>query len=271
MVPAAFGSQTAGSVIRPAAFCGTVGFKPSYGLLNRRGMAGQAESLDTVGFMTRSVDDLELLTAVLTNRRPPDPGRLPARPPRIGVCRTHLWSEAEPAARNAVEDAASRLAAAGATVKDAAIPESFAAITPTQWKVLAYEAARAMSYEWNHHRDKLSAAMHDIIRLGLETTFEEYLGALRLADESRAAFPKVIEPFDILLTYSAQGEAPAGLGATGDVRFQTLWSFLQVPVITLPTHTGPRGLPIGVLAVGRFRDDDALMVTARWVMQRLTG
>jgi amidase len=271
MVPAAFGSQTAGSVIRPAAFCGTVGFKPSYGLFNRRGMAGQAESLDTVGFMVRSVDDLELLTAVLTNRPPPAPDRMPGRPPRIGLCRTHLWSEADPAARNAVEAAAKRLTAAGATVKDVALPDSFAAITPTQWKVLAYEAARAQAFEWHQHRDKLSAAMHEIIRLGLETTFDEYLGALRLADETRAAFPKVIEPFDMLLTYSAQGEAPAGLAATGDVRFQTLWSFLQVPVITLPTHTGPHGLPIGVLAVGRFRDDEALMVNARWAMQRLTG
>jgi amidase len=271
MVPAAFGSQTAGSVIRPAAFCGTVGFKPSFGLFNRRGMAGQAESLDTVGFMVRSIDDAELLTAVLTGRAPPAAGRMPARPPSIGICRTHLWAEADPAARNAVEDAAKRLAAAGAAVKDAALPDGFAAITPMQWKVLAYEASRALAFEWHHYRDKLSAAMQDIVRLGLETPFDEYLGALRLADECRAAFPGVIEPFDMLLTFSAQGEAPAGLGATGDVRFQTLWSFLHVPVITLPTHTGPNGLPVGVLAVGRFRDDDALMMNARWVMRKLMG
>jgi amidase len=271
MVPAAFGSQTAGSVIRPAAFCGTVGVKPSYGLFNRRGMAGQAESLDTVGFMVRSVDDVELMTAVLTNEPPPAPGRVPARPPRIGLCRTHLWSEVDAPARNAVEEIAKRLADAGATVKEVTFPENFAAITPSQWKLLAYEAARAQAYEWHQHRDKLSAAMQEIIGQGFGTSFAEYLEALRLADESRAALPAIMEPFDFLLTYSAKGEAPAGLGATGDVRFQTLWSFLRVPVITLPTHTGPNGLPIGVLVVGRYREDDALIVNARWVLQRLAS
>jgi amidase len=271
MVPVGFGSQTAGSVIRPAAFCGTVGYKASYGLFNRRGLAAQAEALDTIGFMARSVDDIELCNAVLTSRTAPAPGRLPSRPPRIGICRTHLWNEVDPSARNAVEDVAKRLAAAGAFVKDVTLPDSFASITPMQWKLLSYEAARALAFEWNHHRDQLSPEIQDVFRIGHETTYEEYLAAVRLAEESRAKMPAIFEPFDILLTYSAQGEATKGLEATGDVRFQTLWSFLHLPVITLPTHKGPNGLPVGVLVVGRFRDDDALMLNARWALQQLAG
>jgi len=269
MVPIAFGSQTAGSVIRPAAFCGAVGFKSTFGLFDRRGLAPQAESLDTIGFMTRTVDDVALCAAVLTTRTPPAPGGMPARPPRIGLCRTHLWDEMDPSSVEALEDSAARLAAAGASVTDVALPDRFADITPRQWSVLAVEAARAYTYEWQNHRDKLSEKMREIFQLGWDTSQEDYLAALDFGVECRAAMPGIFEDFDLLLTPSANGEAPKGHAWTGDVRFQTMWSFLRLPCITLPSHKGPNGLPVGVLLVGRAGGDDDLFDNARWVEQVL--
>ena len=159
MVPVALGSQTAGSIIRPAAFCGAVGYKPSYGALSRRGMAPIADALDTVGLMTRSIDDLELILAVLTCRPPPPADRAAdraaARPPRIGLCRTHLWAEIDPSAAAGVEDAASRLAAAGAEVSEVELPSRFADLAALQMKLLGFETARTFAHEWRLHRDRI--------------------------------------------------------------------------------------------------------------------
>ncbi len=264
MVPAALGSQTAGSVIRPAAFCGTVGYKATFGILNRRGLAAQAESLDTIGCMTRCVDDLALLTAVLTCRTPPPPGQMPDRKPRIGLCRTHLWRDLDPAAVEATEDAAARLAAAGAEVRECALPAHFADITEVQWSVLAVEASRAYAHEWNNHREALSAKMRAVFEQGWSTPDEDYVAALAFGERCRAEFASIIEGHDLLLAPSAQGEAPHGLDWTGDVRFQTMWSFLRVPAITLPTHTGPNNMPVGNLLVGPAHGDRALFDNARW-------
>jgi len=271
MVPAALGSQTAGSVIRPAAYCGTVGYKATFGILNRRGLAAQAESLDTIGDMTRSVDDLALLTAVLTCRTPPLTATLPGRPPRIGLCRTHLWQELDPAAVEATEDAAARLGEAGAEIREISLPEHFADITQIQWTVLAVEAGRAYAHEWNNHRDRLSEKMAAVFELGWNTSDEDYVAALQFGERCRADFNTAFEGIDMIITPSAQGEAPKGLDWTGDVRFQTMWSFLRVPAITLPTHTGPNGMPVGNLFVGPPHGDWALFDNARWAETVLIG
>ena len=271
MVPAAFGSQTAGSVIRPAAFCGTVGYKASFGVINRRGLGSQAESLDTIGCMTRCVDDVALLKAVITGRPAPPPGTMPDRPPRIGLCRTHLWTEFDPSAVEATEDAAARLAEAGASVSEVALPAHFAEITTVQWTVLAVEAARAYTHEWHHHRDQLSEKMRAVFQLGHDAADEDYVAALAFGERCRAELAPVFDDVDMLLTPSANGEAPKGLDWTGDVRFQTLWSFLHVPAITLPSHTGPNGLPVGNLLVGRYHGDEALFDNARWAERVLMG
>ena len=271
MVPIAFGSQTAGSVIRPAAFCGTVGYKASFGIFNRRGLAPQAESLDTIGFMTRAVDDVSLCAAVLAARTPPAARTMPDRPPRIGVCRTHLWTELDASAVEAIDDSAARLAAAGAQVSEVTLPDQFAEITTRQWTVLAVEAARAFTHEWHNHRDQLSEKMQAVFELGWGTPNQDYLDALAFGEACRARMPEIFDDVDVLLTPSANGEAPEGLGWTGDVRFQTMWSFLHVPCITLPTHTGPKGLPVGVLLVGPHHGDEDLFASARWAEQVLMG
>ncbi len=269
MVPVAFGSQTAGSLIRPAAFCGAIGYKPSYGTFNQAGMKPQAQALDTMGLIARSLDDIELFSAVLTSRTPPTMGRLHERAPKIGVCRTHLWSEVEPSTVEAMEDAATRLAAADASVADFDLPVTFAALTEAHFKVLMFECVRAMAYEWNFHREQLSDMLQGILQAGEDCSYEDYITALELGEACRAQMPEIFKDFDVLLAPSAAGEAPVGLGSTGDIRHQTMWTFLHVPCVTLPTHVGRNGLPVGVLLVGPLRGDDTLLATARWVEERL--
>lgn len=268
MVPVALGSQTAGSVIRPAAFCGVVGFKPSHGVLNRRGMAPIADALDTVGYMTRSIEDLALVLAVLTCRVPPAaPSQ--ADPPRIGMCRDHLWAEADPEAVAAVEDAGSRLAAAGARISQVDLPATFADLAARQMTLMGFEAARSFAHERRAHDDRLGPKLRDLIEIGERASFADCQAALRAATACRRELAAIFDGHDMLLTVSAKGEAPAGLAATGDMRFQSLWTFLHAPCVSLPTHTGPTGLPIGTQFIGPFQGDDSLLVNAGWAARRL--
>ena len=269
MVPVALGSQTAGSVIRPAAFCGAFGYKPSYGVLNRRGMAPIADALDTVGYMTRSIDDLELILAILTCRPPRAADRATGPVPRIGLCHTDLWSEADPSATAAVEDAASRLAAAGARISEVDLPARFGDLAALQLKLMGYETARTFAHEWRLHNDRIGPKFQELIEIGLQATFEDYQAAIRCAEICRGELAAAFDNCDMLLTISAQGEAPRGLATTGDMRFQSLWTFLHVPCVTLPTHTGPTGLPIGTQFIGPFQGDDGLLANTSWAAQQL--
>jgi amidase len=271
MVPVAFGSQTAGSVIRPAAFCGAVGFKPSFGVISRRGMAPIADELDTVGYMARSVEDIALLTAVLTLRTtaPLDSPR--AAPPRVGVCRTHLWPEVDACAADALNDAARRLSASGATLVYIALPAQFAELAQPQMNLMGFQTARTFAHEWHTDRDRIGPKFQELIEIGLAASYDDYLAAGRMAAACRAALAAIFEQVDFLLTVSAKGEAPEGLDSTGDMRFQSMWTFLHVPCITLPTARGPNGLPVGIQLVGPYLGDDSLLVDAHWTAQQLMG
>jgi Asp-tRNA(Asn)/Glu-tRNA(Gln) amidotransferase A subunit family amidase len=271
MVPVALGSQTAGSVIRPAAFCGVVGYKPSFGVLGRRGMAPIAEELDTVGYMARSVEDIALLMAVLTLRAPMPPVQPRATPLRVGVCRTHLWPEIDQSAADALDDAARRLAASGATLAEVVLPRQFADLTPRLMTLIGFEAARTFAHEWHTDRDRIGPNLQALIETGLETPYEEYIAACRFGAACRAELAALFEGSDVLLTVSAKGEAPEGLSSTGDTRFQSMWTFLHVPCITLPTARGPNGLPVGIQLVGPFHGDDTLLAQARWAADLLIG
>jgi amidase len=268
MVPAAFGTQTGGSVLRPASFCGIVGYKPTFGRFNRAGIKPAAESLDTLGLMARTIDDIELLDCVLVGR-PPSPSQARDLAPRIGVCRTHLWQIALPETIEAVVDSASRLAAAGARVSEVTLPDEFAGLTRARELINNYERARAMGYEWHNRRDLISERLRRSIQQGWETPHEEYAAALALAARCRALLDGVFGTLDLLLAPCVPGEAPSGLESTGNPRFQELWTLLHVPAFTLPTHSGPNGLPVGIQLVAPMFGEARLFEAARWVWDRL--
>jgi Asp-tRNA(Asn)/Glu-tRNA(Gln) amidotransferase A subunit family amidase len=269
MLPVALGTQTGGSVLRPAAYCGVIGYKPTFGAFNRAGLKFAAESLDTIGLMARSIDDIALITSVLLGRQPGAPAALGAAP-KIGLCRTPLWDTAQAETKQAVEDAAARLAQAGAELREVVLPEDFAGLkTAARETINNYERSKSMAAEWTSHRDLISAKLKRCIELGMEMPYQNYMAAIALGETCRARLPAVFESFDVLLAPCVQGEAPMGLDSTGDPGFQAIWTILHVPTMSLPTHSGPRGLPVGIQLIARRHDDQRLFACARWVWERL--
>ncbi len=269
MLPVALGTQTGGSVLRPAAYCGVIGYKPTFGAFNRAGLKFAAESLDTIGLMARTVDDIALVTAALIGGEQRSAATLGAAP-KIGLCRTPLWDTAQPETQHAVEDAAARLQKAGAAVREVALPKEFAGLkTAARETINSYERSKSMAAEWASHADAISPKLSRCIRLGMEMPHADYLAALALGESCRARLPEIFEGFDVLLAPCVQGEAPLGLETTGDPGFQAIWTILHVPAITLPTHRGPHGLPVGIQLVARRCDDQRLFACAKWVLERL--
>src|SRR6185436_10426045 len=237
MVPLALGTQTGGSMIRPAAFCGVVGLKPSFGSINRTGVKPVSDSLDTLGIFSNTVGDAALALSLLSGRRLPDFSAKAL--PRIGFARTSRWKDADAATRAALESAAGRLAAAGADVTDAALPPAVEALFDAQGLIMDFEAARALAWEQAHHHDAISATLRTRLARGWAVSREQYDGARQSARDARRQFADLMRGFDLLLTPSAKGEAPKGLASTGDSLFNRIWTLLGVPCITLPWGSGP--------------------------------
>lgn len=268
MVPLALGTQTGGSTIRPAAYCGAVGFKPTFNLINRAGIKPVAESLDTVGLFARSPEDIALLLNVLTDVEMPSEGRQAGRRPRIGLLRTSQWRAADAATREAIEHAAVLLAEAGAAVSDCHWRDD-AALGEAQLRIMGYESARALAWEQANHAAALSDALRPRLAEGWALPRKDYEAALRLAREARVRYAGRMQDCDFLLTPAASGEAPAGLAATGSSQFARIWTLLGVPCISLPFGTGPLGLPLAIQLVGRRGADRDLLAWADWVASRL--
>ena len=262
MVPAAFGTQTGGSVLRPAAFCGVFGFKPTFGRYSRTGVKFAAESFDTIGTMARTVEDLELLDDVLVGRA--GARTRAAEAPVVGLCRTHLWNTAQPESVAAIERAASSFQNAGARVVDVALPATFSDLTVARARINAYERARGMAYEWHRHRDALSERLRTTIAEGFAMPPEDYWAAQTLLAQCRGLLGDATKSVDVLLTPCVPGEAPRGLDHTGEPKFQELWTALHVPTISVPAGTGPGGLPTAVQLVGKAGMDEKLLGFARW-------
>ena len=263
MIPVGFGTQTGGSVQRPSSFCGTVGYKPSFGLINPQGVKPAAESLDTVGLLTRTVEDAALFMRVLTNSAPV---KWPDRdaPVRIGICRTPAWDRAESASCNAIEDAARRLEKAGFAISDVELPAICEELTRTREVINDFERARGMAWEWNTHREQISDALSNTIRRGLAMPRDRYVEALECVELCRERAASCFDNVDALLTPVVNGEAPVGLADTGDHRFQSIWTQLRMPAVTLPTHSGSHGMPVGIQLIGpRNADDRVLAISHR--------
>jgi Asp-tRNA(Asn)/Glu-tRNA(Gln) amidotransferase A subunit family amidase len=263
--PLAFGSQTAGSVIRPAAFCGVVGYKPSFGLINRAGMKPLADSLDTVGVLARSVADCALFAAAVSGRDLGDPERRADQAPRIGLCRSPTWDQARPETVALFERVAGALARAGAVLEDRELPPDFAALIEAHPIVMNRESARALGWELATAREGISADLMERLEFGLAQDEAAVARAYATFRRTQAAFPAATAGVDVLVTPSAPGEAPAGLGWTGDPAFNFIWTSLGVPCVTVPAGMGPGGLPLGIQIVGRVGEDRAVLAAAAWV------
>jgi Asp-tRNA(Asn)/Glu-tRNA(Gln) amidotransferase A subunit family amidase len=253
MLPIAVGSQTGGSVIRPAAYCGVAGFKPSFKLLPTLGMKGFSWSLDTAGVFAAGVADVAFAAAAIAGRDLQVDHLTP--PHRIGLARTHIWGEASFPMQAAVETAASRAAAAGARVDEVVLPPLFEDAFRAHAIVQDYEAYRALSFEYDHHRDKIGPILRDQLDHAATLTAEEYDAARRTTKHARQAFAEIMFDTDVLLTPSAPGAAPKGLGSTGASIFNRLWTLLGAPCVNVPGLFDQTGLPLGVQIVGRFGRD----------------
>jgi Asp-tRNA(Asn)/Glu-tRNA(Gln) amidotransferase A subunit family amidase len=269
MVPAALGTQTGGSVLRPSSYCGIFGYKPTYNTFNKMGVWPAADSIDTIGLHARSIDDLELITAVLRMQAPQPPRRLDGAP-RIGLCRTEIWDSAQPETRAAVEGAAAALGNAGAAVSEVTLPAAFKGMHAVARSTINFvERAACMAFLWDNRRDALSPQMRRYVEGGQKTTREEYVAAFRRLDECRALLSSIFDKVDVLLVPCVPGEAPKGLEFTGDANMQAIWTALHTPSMTLPTHRGPNNLPVGIQIVGQRYEDDRLLACARWIWEKI--
>jgi len=269
MIPAALGTQTGGSVLRPSSFCGIFGFKPTYNMFNKGGVWPAADSIDTLGWLAGSLDDIETLTAVLRMQAPQPPRTLDGLP-RIGVWRTDLWDALQDESKAAVEDAAARLGKAGVKIRDIEMPAEFFGLHVIARSTIGfYERAACMAHFWDHAREKLSPQMQHYIENGHRIRREDYVAGLRRLDECRALLATVFADIDVLLVPAVVGEAPKGLASTGDAGPQAIWTALHTPSLTLPTHRGPNNLPVGIQLVGQRHDDDRLLACARFVWAKI--
>ena len=267
MVPLALGTQTGGSVIRPAAYCGTFAIKPSFGSINRAGTKFVAESLDTIGVFARGVEDLELAMEVLASR-PVAPA--PAGSPRIGLCRTPLWSAADSHVQKNLEAAAKRLEQAGAKVRDFELPPGTKQIFDNYRVIGNYESARALGWEYASFPSQISKTLTPRLQEGWKITRAEYDATREVIRNVGRTLAETLREVDFLLTPSAPSEAPASLATTGDPVFNRAWTMLGLPCVTIPHGKGTHGLPLAVQLVGAFDADSALLAWAHWTTKALT-
>jgi Asp-tRNA(Asn)/Glu-tRNA(Gln) amidotransferase A subunit family amidase len=264
MAPLAFGTQTAGSIIRPSAYCGVVGYKPTFGTVSRVGVKLISDTLDTVGGIARSVRDVALLVGAIGERPELFIPDSPPGAPRVAFCRTYEWQQAQPETMSAFDDARRTLERSGGSVREVALPRDFADLVDAQLVIMTHEVASSLTYERLEHPDQLSGDMTAMIEAGLAVSTQRYDEARALARRCRAQLDGVFADVDVLIAPSTHGEAPEGM-ATGNPLFQRIWTVLRTPCVHLPIARGPRGLPLGVTAIGPIGDDARLLRAADWI------
>jgi amidase len=270
MVPLALGTQTGGSIIRPAAFCGIVGFKPSYNLINRAGLKFSAESLDTIGMMARNVADVALLFNALLGA--PIAGlQGTTAPAKIGVCRTGMWEAGDLDARQLLEDVVRYIQRDTVEVAEFDLPLPYSDLLGIHGRIIRYEAAHAMTPEYTTHARLFSDRFHARIEEGLLIIPQVHAGDLAAMDTARRCFDAAMSGFDALITLSTVGEAPLGLETTGESTFNSVWTLLGVPCVHVPLGRGRNGLPLGVQLIGARYGDQHLLGVAQWLEAAMTS
>jgi len=282
MVPGAIGSQTNGSVIRPAAFCGVVGFKPTHGLIPRTGALLLSRTLDHVGTFTRTVEDAALLAETLAGFDQEDPDTRPvARPPFAAVAasepplppsfafvRSPVWEQAERTTREAFDELVASL---GDTVSEVELGPSFGSAVDWHRTIMEVEMAYNLHRDYKKAGDQLSEPLRKLIERGRTFSAVDYLAAVGGIAPLNAAVDSIFDEYDAIVTPAAPGEAPRGLGSTGNPVFSSLWTYLGTPAVTLPLMQSEVGMPLGVQLVGRRGNDARLLRTARWLVNNLQG
>jgi Asp-tRNA(Asn)/Glu-tRNA(Gln) amidotransferase A subunit family amidase len=270
LVPLALGTQTAGSIIRPAAYCGVVGYKPSLGRVSRAGVKSLSETLDVVGGFGRTVDDVGLLGAVLTGD-----SRLAERTrhdrPRIGLCRTPDWDAADADVQALFVQAVAGLGADAAALVDVALPPTMPDLVALHLSVMTFEMSRALRAERLAAPAMLSPRLIALLDAGMDMSGADHADRLMGVEAARRQVPTLFAHCDILLAPSATGEAPRFDDGTGDPLFCRGWTLLGLPCLHLPLARGRQGLPIGLQLVGRWGDDHRLLACGRWIHERLSS
>ena len=280
MVPLATGSQTNGSVVRPASYCGVVGFKPSFGRISRRGVLALSRSLDQMGVFARSVEDAALVAECLMAYDPSDPDMRPsARPqllataseeppvtPLLAFAKTPVWDRAEPDTR---EGFAELVGALGDDCDEVGLPEPFDAAVGDHRTLMVADLATNLASFYARGADRISDTLRGMIEDGQKVLAVDYARARARREVLYAGLEQIFERYDAIITPAAPGQAPKGLEATGDPIFCTLWTYLGVPAVSLPLLQGGDGLPVGVQMVGLRGDDGRLLRTARWLIDKL--
>lgn len=284
MVPGALGTQTNGSVIRPASYCGVVGYKPGFGLIPRTGILTNSRALDTVGVFARSVEDAALLAEVMTGAHEGDPDtrHVGARPPlsrtaaseppvrpRLAFAQTPVWDRTAPKTKEAFAELCDALSE---HLVDAPLPADCGLVYDQLGVVMGADLAHALRRSYETSPDMLSETLRGLIERGRGVLAMDYARALDFKTALSDAMDEVFEDVDAVVTPAAAGEAPLDPAkGTGDPAFCTLWQFCGLPAVSLPLLSGPEGLPVGVQVVGRRGDDARLLRTANWMMQTLQG
>ncbi len=292
MVPGALGTQTNGSMIRPASFCGIYGFKPTYGLIPRIGVLNGSEPLDTIGTFGRSIEDIAILTEVLIGPDARDTAtnplgtkipltrissEEPPMQPRFAYIKSPVWDQADQSTHEAFEELYEALSEIEPdtiggdekTIEEIELAAVFENVHGWLAQVMCADLARNLSDEYKAGENKMSAILRGKIEDGHKVSAVDYNTALAQRPRLMANLDEVFDEYDAIITPSAPGEAPKGLDATGNPAFSTIWQFCGLPCISLPLMTGENGLPIGVQLVGRLNDDARLLRTARWLMKQL--
>jgi amidase len=269
MLPLALGTQTTSSTIRPASFCGVVGFVPGLGEIPVSGVRTAAQSFDRVGVFARSVADIALAFDALRGvpvAPPPQPFA-----PRIGYCRDHLADRMEPGTAALLDALALRLSRAGAPVADVAVGAMFTPLSQAHQAISSFEFLRNFTYEIEQHWARISTTLREgRIAHGRACSHAEYRAALRQAMQARAEVETLFGGHDVLMAAAAAGEAPQG-SATGDFQFCAIWTVLGLPALSLPLMTGPNGMPLGAQLLARPGEEAKLLAAAEWVMRHGTG
>lgn len=280
-VPLAVGSQTNGSTIRPASFCGIFGYKPTRGMISRTGVLQTSVTLDQVGVFGRSLEDVSLLADALSGYDPRDPASLPRASPSA-TAGLRRQPPIEPAlawldmpfndrlsndARDGIEEILTTL---GTQVERIAAPKSVNALVEHQKIVHEYEIARHLAGDFEHHWDVISEILKPVVERGRSYSDRQYAQALSMVAGAENFFEEFFHDYDAIIAPTAAGEAPLKTDGTGDPIFCTVWTTAGLPSVSLPLLSGSAGLPIGVQLIGSREQDDRLMTTAQWLLGSLT-